>query len=138
MIEKYIELADRMKRGHGDDEVLEGIDYALRWLDEHPDQVPGRTVTESEVRAAEGKLAAACSTEQAEDFLLALGVTVVPDPEPTNAEKLADDVTEGLHSIRAYMNPCPGKPYNASKSESEQLAEFLDSKGWTKAPGGGE
>ena len=106
------------------------------------DQVPGRTITErvkiTDTEAYE--LYESARSFSLDDFKLALesidGIETVDDPEPTNAEKLADDVTEGLHSIRAYMNPCPGKPYNASKSESEQLAEFLDSKGWTKAPGG--
>lgn len=57
------------------------------------------TITQSELTVAEGKLAAACSTEQAEDFLLALGIAVIPDPEPTNTERLANILVESFNSM---------------------------------------
>lgn len=60
---------------------------ALRWLDEHPDQTPGRTITEADYRQA------MLDATEAEDFdterfLQTLGITVVPDPEPTEESKI--------------------------------------------------
>ena len=50
MSEKYEDLAERIKRDRATGPItgLDGETYALRWLDRNPDQVPGRTITESE------------------------------------------------------------------------------------------
>lgn len=47
-----------------------------------------------------------------------LGVTVIPDQEPTNAEKLERDVAAVL----------------AKTASPEMIAEYLAGRGWTKAP----
>ena len=64
---------------------------ALEWLDSHPDQVPGRTITESELdKVAEGVIEDTRPMTLKGLIVTAghrLGITVVPDPEATNAEK---------------------------------------------------
>lgn len=61
---------------------------ALRWLDEHPEAVPSPpakpAITESEIAKAFGPEYVAW----ARMCLARIGVTVVPDPEPTNVERL--------------------------------------------------
>ena len=59
------------------------------------DQVPGRTITESELREVAGRLFARCPDlgvfmGRLQRELSELGITHVPEPEPTNAEKLKD------------------------------------------------
>lgn len=56
---------------------------ALRYLDSHPDQVPGRTITESELNEKWRGMTGSCA-----DFAESLGITVIPcpEPEPTNAK----------------------------------------------------
>lgn len=65
---------------------LNGVRVALRWLDEHPDRAPGRTITESELKDLSHDYYS--SGRSVDAILSRLGVIVVPDPEPTNAEKL--------------------------------------------------
>ena len=100
MTEKYIDLASRISNESGAyhlrDTIIEGV---LEWLDEHPDQVPGRTITESEAWDIAGRTFHRWgSVEELASHLRGtfrqLGITVVPDPEPTNAEKLADYVRQ--------------------------------------------
>ena len=120
MTEKYIDLEERIKRDR--DLSLTGLDrvtYTLRWLDRNPDQVPGRTITESDYR----ELTDSCSVNYqvgfSDGFFLA-GGRIVPDPEPTNAER-----------IEAILN-------SASPEASRKLlALFLDLQG-VKAPGGND
>lgn len=53
-----------------------------------PDQAPGRTITESEFHeTADAHRNGGIGWQELSD---GLGITVVPDPEPTNAEKLAN------------------------------------------------
>ena len=121
---KYIDLADRIGEGAEYSNTTSfclGIECALRWLDEHPDQVPGRTITESEAREAWHR---ACNENDGtiyERFAKAIGITVVPDPEPTNAERLTGLIENAVHS-----------PAWAS---AEALADYLDDNG-VKALGG--
>lgn len=91
-----------------------GAKIALQWLDEHPDQVPGRTMTESEIAKAFGTEYVAW----ARLCLARIGITVVPDPEPTNAEK----IIELMGKAPASLN-------------RRDLAKWLDEAG-VKAPGG--
>ena len=121
MIEKYEDLADRIAE---DFPPMTGPDIAtLRWLDAHPDQAPGRTITESEFKAGFGIY----SEPWAREVLIGFGITVVPDPEPTNAEKIEQllwsinkehegECLEGEAAVRAW-------------------SEALDEAG-VKAPGG--
>lgn len=123
MSEKYIDLGPRIFNTTGLDmpskKRLASIHCVLRWLDDHPDQAPGRTITAGEVgrwsHLINGRY---IETPSIIDFLEALGITVVPDPEPTNEEKLDRDIQEvDLHLT------------------SRQLAEALIERGWTKTPG---
>jgi hypothetical protein len=66
------------------------------------DQVPGRTITAGEV-GRRSHLINGCYIETPSiiDFLEALGITVVPDPdpEPTNRDKLAGILVESFNSM---------------------------------------
>ena len=87
MTRKYIDLADRIGEGAEYSNTTSfclGIECALRWLDEHPDQVPGRTLTRGDMVEAFGEEYAEWATSR----LARIGYTIVPDSEPTNAEKL--------------------------------------------------
>ena len=98
-----------------------GALVALQWLDQHPDQVPGRTITESEFKHAARRNQMGDSFGCYEGFLDDLGITVVPDPEPTNAEKI-------------------NEAYDVWDRDPQDLTfgEYLDRLGWVKAPGGDE
>lgn len=125
---KYIDRADRIKNELivPKADILFGIEYALRFLDDNPGQVPGRTITESDYSDI---------TEWARDYidrgwegrtvLADAGITIVPDPEPTNAELLAELIREIGYDIR----------HNGRLSGSNALALDLDSRG-VKAAGG--
>lgn len=105
------------------------IRVALGLLDhfatEHPDQVPGLTITQSEYRDT---LNHAVKTSGYGDdwergFCTGLnfgGTKVIPDPEPTNAEKAAADL-EAWGMLRAG---------------ALELGPWLAGQGWVKAPGG--
>lgn len=95
------------------------IRRVLKWLDDHPEQLPGRTITGSEIDNH-----IAIDITMRNGFILgfeAAGGRVVPDPEPTNAEKLkalCSDWTIGRNCL-----------------EDEDLSDYLDRLG-VKAPGG--
>ena len=126
MSEKYIDLAQPIIDAN-DAEIDfmcscydRGVEAALEYLDEHPGQAPGRTITESQIAEAFGDE----YHYWAKRRLSRIGITVVPDPEPTNAEKLAKE-------ILASFNKCEFD----LESSFEQLAKALDARG-VKAPGG--
>lgn len=122
---KYIDLAEKLARMH---DLRPGtIRVALGLLDkfaaEHPDQMPGRTITESEFEPLRGIMvwrdgSPALKIEHH------LNLTVVPDPEPTNAEKLAKEMLTSFNKCEFDF-----------ESSFEQLAKALDARG-IKAPGG--
>ena len=87
MVEKYTDLEERIKRDR--DLSLTGLDrvtYTLRWLDRNPDQVPGRTITESGCHDLYH--AAYYGAKAFRGELEDQGFAFIADPEPTNAEKL--------------------------------------------------
>ena len=91
-----------------------------------PDQVPGRTITESEAWDIAGRTFHRWgSVEELASHLRGtfrqLGITVVPDPEPTNAEKLSALYDQWLES---YAPAC-----------RVSFEQFMDEAG-VKAPGG--
>ena len=93
MVEKYSDLEERIKRDR--DLSLTGLDrvtYTLRWLDRNPDQVPGRTITESECHDLYH--AAYYGAKAFRGELEDQGFAFIADPEPTNADKLADYVRQ--------------------------------------------
>ena len=119
MTNKYIDLADRIGEGAEYSNTTSfclGIECALRWLDEHPDQVPGRTLTRSDMVEAFGEEYAGWATHR----LARIGYTIVPDPEPTNAEKATDDL----------------QMWGIARDKALELGPWLAGQGWTKAPGG--
>lgn len=69
----------------------------LRWLDDHPDQLPGRTITESRFKTIRDEFMRRNIVRSASGFFelvtFGLGLTVIPDPESTEAAKLADYLT---------------------------------------------
>jgi|SRR5699024_5235632 len=93
-----------------------GALVALQWLDQNPDQVPGRTMTRSDMVEAFGEEYAEWATSR----LARIGYTIVPDPEPTNAEKL-DKI----------MEEWPGR----ATASDPTFGEYLHNRG-VKAPGG--
>ncbi|QUL79906.1 hypothetical protein [Brevibacterium sp. SMBL_HHYL_HB1] len=136
MTDKHIDLIETLNRevkGGGYKEgifPMRGSEFdndrraVLRWLDAHPDQVPGRTITKSELgRAADNLLMSEAAGEFSSGvrrLALELGITVAPDPEPTNAEKLATDLSG----------------YGVGRGVSiRALSEHLAERGWTKAGG---
>ena len=129
MVEKYIDLEERIKRDR--DLSLTGLDrvtYTLRWLDRNPDQVPGRTITEGEFDELVDALHQNWATPEyfsgvLYDALIDLGITVIPDPEPTNAEKLVEDLA-GIYGA------------NLNWTAKVAISEALTERGWVKAPGG--
>lgn len=116
---KYIDLEDRVF-----DEVANNsrtqCRRVLAWLDDHPDRVPGRTITESEYEEIVGWCHSAYGV--ARGPLSAFGrrlVTVDPDPEPTNAELIDELLAEFAH-----LNASCG-----GEQGDHDLAEFLDARG---------
>lgn len=93
MGKKYIDLKAEITRMRDSFETKVGIVLALRWLDEHPDRAPGWTVTESELIAAVDETNHEDMNEyqKARALLVHLGHTV-PDPEPSNEERLVKDL----------------------------------------------
>lgn len=89
---KYSDLAERIHAETRDSVYLDEVREVLEWLDRNPDQVPGRTIAESEFHeAADAHRNGGIDWE---DLAFRFGITVVPDPETTNAEKLANDLQE--------------------------------------------
>ena len=129
MTEKYIDLASRISNESGAyhlrDTIIEGV---LEWLDEHPDQVPGRTITEGEFDELVDALHQNWATPEyfsgvLSDALIDHGITVIPDPEPTNAEKLVEDLA-GIYGA------------NLNWTAKVAISEALTERGWVKAQGG--
>lgn len=125
MTDKYEDLHDRIADEiHWDATVID----ALRWLDDHPEQVPGRTITEQQLIQLWQVTVEGRSIDDFAQELKDNGITVVPDPEPeqTNAERLVEMIRENGYDIR----------HNGNRSGSVALALDLDSRG-VRAPEGG-
>ena len=122
MSEKYEDLASRIS----DDlePTMAGEAYirnSLRWLDRNPDQVPGRTITESELRVVAGRLFArwpdlGVFMGHLQRELSDMGITHVPNP--TNFDRLEDLVDQWRKG-----------------PQGKTLTQYLDEHG-VKAPGG--
>lgn len=122
---KYIDLAPTIKRDRAKGPItgLDGESYALTWLDSHPDQVPGRTITRSDYQ----KLMDDTSMPYGVAFTDGLhqaGGSIIPDQEPTNAEKLA-----GILQVAMQEDGW------GDEGEANILAAALEAAG-VKAPGG--
>lgn len=125
MTEKYIDLAPAINEDVDSTniDIRFGIQWTLEYLDAHPGQAPGRTITVGEFERAWADSVDQDDRKQYRDFLALLGITVVPDPEPTNAELLVEDLA-GIYGANLT--------WTAKIAISEALAE----RGWVKAPGG--
>lgn len=55
-------------------------------MDEHPDQAPGRTITRSDFDYAYELHKGVDDDDHYEGLLRNLGISIIPDTEPTNAE----------------------------------------------------
>lgn len=124
----YIDLEPQVSDYYGTipgQERRAGICDALRYLDSHPDQVPGRTITESESKGLFDTARRGINHWPA--ALEFTGFTVVPDPEPTNAELIDELLAEFAH-----LNASCG-----GEQGDHDLAEFLDARG-VKAGGDDE
>lgn len=119
---KYIDLAEeifeRLDMPCGT--IRLGVSEALAYIDRNPDQVPRRAITQSEMTRVLSDYNAALYTK--EETMNRLGIAVVPDPEPTNAELLA--IYLGLHDLDAI-----------TQAGVAEFARQLDADG-VKAPGG--
>lgn len=117
---KFADLKDMIHAETRDQVYLDEVGEVLEWLDDHPGQVPGRTITESEFHeTADAHRNGGLGWE---DLARRFGITVVPDPDPTNAEKLA--IYLGLHDLDAL-----------TQAGVAEFAQQLDADG-VKAPGG--
>lgn len=117
MSEKYEDLIENIENDGTFDMTrseLVGARVALQWLDQNRDQVPGRTMPESEMEHKCATYGSAYET----GFRQAGGV-VIPDPEPTNAESINKLLTEFAH-----LNASCG-----GEQGDHNLAEFLDARG---------
>lgn len=114
----FVDLEDTIAEDEKIDEwpQTQVLRDTLEWLDKHPDQVPGRTMTVGEMDHKCTTYGSAYET----GFKQAGGV-IVPDPEPTNAEQINE----------AY-DVWDREPQNFT------FGEYLDRLGWVKAPGGDE
>lgn len=124
---KYIDLAEQIvddSHAHRQSIFSDDARVVLRWLDDHADQAPGRTITASEFDEAVESCITEDGTVPPHEFAERLGVVCVPDPEPSNAEKLETEIKE------MFQEP------SQSFSIARDLAVKLDAAGWTKAPGG--
>ena len=124
MIEKYEDMYGQIIGDKTFDLTMSerlGAKIALQWIDQNPDQVPGRTITESEMDAkwdeatGTGKPNLVSTVHR---FTQLLGFDVIPDPELTNAEKLNELICQATGSTNAPL-----------------LADYLDEAG-VRAPGG--
>lgn len=124
MTEKFIDLGPQIVKEAGGLSLTslahEHQLRVLKWLDEHPDQVPGRTMTASEFGNYNTEAAGTYGDGFRAGFERA-GGEVVPDPEPTNAENLEQDLM--LAEVNAGSDPTA-------------IARWLAGQGWLKAPGG--
>lgn len=120
-VEKFADLTDAVGENidTSDHGVRTGIEWTLEWLDEHPDRVPGRTMTESEYLSAVDAAKEAAPNDlwwQGRAILSHAEVKIV-DPEPTNAEK--------------WKKFCEGLGINLEPWQIDYLSRHMDEAGVT-------
>ena len=122
MADKYIDLRGKIAEAGAPGVGFNAIRKVLEWLDDHPEQAPKRTMTITEQQLIQ-LWQVTVEGRNIDDFTQELkdnGITVVPDPEPTNAEQIAEII---------------GKVGSFPSWERRLLAEGLDKAG-VKAPEG--
>ena len=117
MTSRYIDLADRIGEGAEYSNTTSfclGIECALRWLDEHSDQAPGRTITESRYRALTDSDPEEYRSGFSDGFFFA-GGCIVPDPAAEWAQAALDALEAVLkvhtpievnHAFKGRTNVC--------------------------------
>lgn len=124
MTEKFIDLGPQIVKETGGLSLTslahEHQLRVLKWLDEHPDQVPGRTITRSDCQKLMDDTSMPYGVGFTDGFHQA-GGSIVDDPEPTNEENLEQDLM--LAEVNAGSDPTA-------------IARWLAGQGWTKAPEG--
>ena len=128
---KFIDLADEVGYLIGvpiSSIAVAHVEDVLRWLYRHPEKVPGRTITAGEVGQWSHLIRGDVETPSIIDFLEALGIAVVPDHKPTNADELAWAL---MRVIEKH-----GRGVTISdQADARAIAELLDADG-VKALGG--
>lgn len=125
----YIDLEPQVSDYYGTipgQERRAGICDALRYLDSHPEQVPGRTITRSKFNSAFTEWFDERDKARIVGIIERLfGITVIP--EPTNAQSIDKLLIEFAH-----LNASCG-----GEQGDHDLAVFLDARG-VKAGGDDE
>lgn len=131
MTDKYIDLGPQI--AEGTQRPLTSLAHerqleALKWLDEHPDQVPGRSITRSEMRERMNEnFTTKVRSIDVEAYTESLGRIVVPDPEPMPTIEFARDI----------MRFESGDPDTKSVPHwAVNMASYLMDAGYVKAPEG--
>lgn len=131
MADKYEDLHEQLVGDETFDLTEEealGAKIAFQWLDGHRDQTPGRTITAGEVgrwsHLINGRY---IETPSIIDFLEALGITVVPDSKPTNADRLEKALADyalqhggmrgGVDEIAAHLDKAGVKASGGDNGE---------------------
>lgn len=93
MSEKFIDLAEQIHAETRDQVYLDEVGEVLEWLDDHP-ELTGRTITES--RLAEVLADENWTFTPTHYFRVfsRLGITIVPDPEATNLQRLTQAIRD--------------------------------------------
>ncbi len=104
MTAKYIDLKEELAHSVVVGAGITAIRNILEWLDDHPDQVPGRTITESDLSEAVANSSQWTDEGFGRDVLSHFGIEVVPDPEPTNAERLETALLEAWDGHRSMSD----------------------------------
>lgn len=87
---KYIDLAAKFSAERDFTSAATVVAAFGSWLDEHPDQAPGRTITQSDFERRTARHSNFYTAGYG-DALTHHGITIAPDPEPkTEADKLID------------------------------------------------
>lgn len=113
---KYIDLSPQIMADQSWITDSTEVDATLEWLDSHSDEVPGRTITNSEM----GKKCELYGNAYLSGFTGAGGV-IVSNPEPTNAELINEAYDVWDRDPQDYS-----------------FGEYLDRLGWVKAGGDDE
>ena len=119
---KYIDSLSEIHANTGGEVYRTEIAEILRYLDDHP-ELTGKTMTQSRY-AAEGRDRSLTYMRGFDAALRETGTIVLPDPEPTNAEKLEAHLLDLLGVVEAVGN-----------TGVHNMAYELDRAG-VKAPGG--
>lgn len=107
---EYIDLAEKIVDSSDYSSTTSyvlGVKRTLDWLDDHPDQTPGRTITKSEFNKAIEKAEVAPGLVSGTALAAALRLEIAPDPEPTNLDRLRRLRDEWINLPANKATPLP-------------------------------